>query len=92
MKFRIRFGNTDLLLTTEQLDAMVAIAEDAETWEESYIGKGKGYTGHENNYELRFDLFNAQKNATCAVVSTQELAKWHTLNEYRKQAQENDSE
>jgi hypothetical protein len=92
MRFKIRFGSADLLLTTEQLDAMLAIAEDAETWDENYVGKGSGYTGHDNNYELRFTLFNAQKSAAVQVVSTQELDKWHTLNAYRQQAKENDSE
>jgi Tfp pilus assembly protein PilE len=85
MRFRIRFGNAELLLTAEQLDAMVALAEQAETIEEHYVGKQSGYTGHENNYEYRFALFDAQRSAAVHVMSTKELDKWHTLNAYRQQ-------
>jgi Tfp pilus assembly protein PilE len=85
MRFKIRFGNAELLLTSEQLDAMVALAEQAETIEEHYVGKQSGYTGHDNNYEYRFALFDAQRSAAVQVMSTKELAKWHTLNAYRQQ-------
>jgi Tfp pilus assembly protein PilE len=92
MRFKIRFGNAELLLTAEQLDAMVALAEQAETIEEHYVGKRGGYAGHENNYEYSFTLFDVQRCAAVQVMSTKELAKWHTLNAYRQQAKENDSE
>jgi hypothetical protein len=91
MRFKIRFGNAELLLTAEQLDAMVALAEQAETIEETYVGKQSGYTGHENNYEYRFALFDVQRSAAVQVMSTKELDKWHTLNAYRQQ-KENDSD
>jgi len=90
MRFKIRFGNAELLLTAEQLDAMVALAEQAETIEENYVGRQSGYVGHDNNYELRFELFDTQRSAAVQVVSTKELAKWHTLNAYRQQAKENE--
>jgi hypothetical protein len=90
MRFKIRFGNAELLLTAEQLDAMIALAEQAETIEENYVGKQSGYVGHENNYEYRFALFDTQRSAAVQVMSTQELAKWHTLNAYRQQAKENE--
>jgi hypothetical protein len=85
MRFKIRFGNAELLLTAEQLDTMVALAEQAETIEENYVGRREGYVGHENNYEYRFALFDTQRSAAVQVMSTQELAKWHTLNAYRQQ-------
>jgi hypothetical protein len=90
MRFKIRFGNAELLLTAEQLDAMVALAEQAETIEETYVGKQTGYTGHDSSYELRFALFDTQRSAAVQVVSTKELDKWHTLNAYRQQAKENE--
>jgi hypothetical protein len=90
MRFKIRFGNAELLLTSEQLDAMVALAEQAETIEETYVGKQTGYVGHENNYEYRFALFDTQRSAAVQVMSTKELDKWHTLNAYRQQAKENE--
>jgi len=85
MRFKIRFGNAELLLTAEQLDAMVALAEQAETIEEMYVGKQTGYTGHENNYEYRFALFDTKRSAAVQVMSTKELDKWRTLNAYRQQ-------
>jgi len=85
VRFKIRFGNAELLLTAEQLDAMVALAEQAETIEENYVGRQSGYVGHDNNYELRFALFDTQRSAAVQVVSTKELDKWHTLNAYRQQ-------
>jgi hypothetical protein len=85
MRFKIRFGNAELLLTAEQLDAMIALAEQAETIEETYVGKREGYTGHENTYEYRFALFDTQRSAAVQVMSTKELDKWHTLNAYRQQ-------
>jgi Tfp pilus assembly protein PilE len=85
MRFKLRFGNAELLLTAEQLDAMVALAEQAETIEENYVGRQSGYVGHDNNYELRFALFDTQRSAAVQVVSTKELDKWHTLNAYRQQ-------
>jgi Tfp pilus assembly protein PilE len=85
MRFRIRFGNAELLLTAEQLDAMVALAEQAETIEEHYVGKQSGYTGHDNNYDYLFALFDAQRSAAVQVMSTKEMDKWHTLNAYRQQ-------
>jgi hypothetical protein len=88
MRFKIRFGNAELLLTAEQLDAMVALAEQAETIEENYLGPGRGYTGHENNCEYRFALFDVQRSASVQVMSTKELDKWHTLNAYRQQEKE----
>ena len=90
MRFKIRFGNAELLLTAEQLDAMIELAEKAETIEENYVGRQSGYTGHDNNYEYRFALFDVQRSAAVQVMSTQELAKWHTLNAYRQQAKENE--
>jgi hypothetical protein len=91
MRFKIRFGNAELLLTAEQLDAMVALAEKAETIEEHYLGNSCGYTGPENSYEYRFALFDVQRSAAVQVMSTKELDKWHTLNAYRQQEKEKES-
>jgi Tfp pilus assembly protein PilE len=85
MRFKIRFGNAELLLTSEQLDAMTALAEQAETIEENYVGKQSGYVGHDSSYEYRFALFDTQRSAAVQVMSTKELDKWHTLNAYRQQ-------
>ncbi len=90
MRFKIRFGSADLLLTAEQLDAMIAIAEQVQVWDERYVGTNKGYIGHENNYELEFPMFDV-KRLDVGIISTHSMNKWETLIEYRKQAKENDN-
>ena len=83
MKIKIRIGDSQLLLTAEQVNQITTIIEGSTVIDETYVGDNKGYMGHNNCYEKRFMTFVASTHLACAIMSDEEIDKFITLNAMR---------
>lgn len=92
MLIKIRIGNSDVLLTPTQMDALLAVIEGVEVMSEDYVGKNKGgYYGHESNNVLRFEQFDTSKHLSTTIMSDLQLDKFRTLQAIRdNQGESND--
>ena len=50
MRFQLRVGSKEFLVTADQLADVMAILENCEYMGEHHVGKGKGSQGYDNSY------------------------------------------
>lgn len=68
MKLQMKIGDTDVMFTPEQLEAMHAILQYAEVLDLKYKGTGKGFYGTDNEYEADIILFDPYKHGNGVKV------------------------
>lgn len=93
MRYTLRIGTKVLLLSDAQLTKMCDAIEGVETMDEDYVGKEKGYVGHENNYVYKFGTFSASTDLQGAVkiIHEAEADKFRVLEQMRRAPKEGDA-
>jgi len=78
MKLHVPFCGQELLLTDAQFERILGIVHGCETIERTYKGTGKGFYGHEQTYDIKFNTFS-QENFSVSVMTNETMDKYKAL-------------
>lgn len=85
MKFQLNINGNEVLVSAEQLEAVLQTIEGCEVLDARYLGKGKGFWGPDMDYSVEFKAFDTtQRTGAMRVMTTAAIDKLKTLIEYRK--------
>ena len=80
LRFKIAIAGREMFLTAAQLDKLATALKGCEVGDTEWKGRGKGFYGDEQQYEIRFSPFDVKKHLyTITPVDQEELDNLKTL-------------
>jgi hypothetical protein len=85
MRFIVKIDGTEVLLTSEQVEALTAVLQDCEKLYDKTVDKGQGTHGYNLSYVHHLKPFNCSESLNVRVMPTEQYEATKLITKLNKE-------